>query len=476
MKQALLFILILTSTSSIIFPQGTGSTGAMDARTTAMGRTYTIVSRGVYSFGRNPANLMLSENKHFEFATYLPLPNLNFRVGTDFINLEEYNYFFGGETDATGATVGRTLTDDDKQRMIDLFEDGGNVFSEINLTHFALTYKVNEKIGAFGFAMSDAVNIGLKFPSGIIDLALYGNPIDKVYNFNDLDINFSWLRNYNITYARDLPFVFPKVFKQFSLGLSLKIVQGFAYTRVEKVNTTFTTTAQNEIVGDANILAFTAFSPDFGIKYDFESIEKQSSYSFFPKAAGSGTGFDIGIATVLSEKVKVGLAITDIGSMTWDKGTAQFVSSGNFKIDDILDSKQTDTLKHAFIGEAMPIGSFTSKLPTALRLGVSYQFYGSQDSSGYLLSLDYNQGLNEEPGNTLTPRVSLGGEWNPGRWWPYLRGGFSFGGLVGFTWAIGGGVGLGPAKLDIAITDFQNAIAPNSAKRLAFYFSSRWIF
>lgn len=476
MKQTLITFLILASAFTTNLAQGTGSLGAMDARTTAMGRTYTIVSRGVFALNRNSANLMLSENKHLQISTHFPLPNLSFKVGTDFMDLEEYNYFFGGEADATGATSGRLLTDDDKQRMIDLFQDGGKIFSEINLMHFAATYKVNEKIGAFGFAMGDAIYIDFRFPSGIIDLAMYGNPIDKVYNFNNLDINASWIRSYGLSYARDLPFVFPKVFKQFSAGITFKIVQGFAYARVENVNTTFTTTAQNEIVGDANILAYTAFSPDFGVKYDFEDEEKSSSFSPFPQAAGSGTGIDIGFSARLNDKINVGLAITDIGSITWDKGTAQFVSSGSFKIDDVLNNEQTDTLKNAFIGESKPIGSFDSDLPTALRIGVSYQIYGSLDTAGYMLSLDYNQGLNDEPGNSTTPRVSLGGEWNPGKWFPYLRGGFSFGGLVGFTWSIGGGIGLGPAKLDLAITDFQNAVVPSNAKRLAFYLSSRWVF
>lgn len=476
MKHTLFLLLILLSATSLLLPQGNGSLGAMDARTTAMGRTYTILSRGVYSLGRNPANLMFSENKHFELATHLPLPNMSFKVGSDFIDLGEYNYFFGGETDATGATVGRTLTDSDKQRMIALFESGGKIFTEVNFTHFAVSYKANEKIGAFGFGLGDAINVDFRFPSGIIDLALYGNPIGKVYNFNDLGLNASFIRNISFSYARDLPFILPKVFKQFSVGLSVKLVQGYAYARVEKVNTTFTTTAQNEITGDANILAYTAISPDFGVKYKFESEEKTASFGAFPQAAGSGTGIDFGISTKISDKLNIGLAITDIGSMTWDKGTAQFVSKGAFLVDDLTNSEQLDTLKNAFIGEAQPIASFTSELPTALRLGASYQFYGSQDSAGYVLSLDYNQGFNDEPGNSKTPRFSLGGEWNPGSWWPYLRGGISVGGLVGFTWAIGGGVSLGPAKLDLAITDFQNAIAPSSAKRLAFYLSSRWIF
>lgn len=476
MKHTLLILLFLFSATSLILPQGNGSLGAMDARTTAMGRTYTILSTGVYTIGRNPANLMFSENKHFEFATHLPLPNLNFKIGTDFIDLEEYNYFFGGETDAAGNVSGRLLTADDKKRMVDLFEGGGKIFTEINLTHFAVSYKVNEKIGAFAFGVGDAINVELGFPSGIIDLALNGNPIGKVYNFNDLGFNASFLRSYSFSYARDLPFILPKVFKQFSLGLSVKLVKGYAYARVEKVNTTFTTTAQNEIVGDANILAYTAFSPDFGVKYKFESEEKTSSFTAFPTPAGTGTGIDLGISTKVSDKMNIGFAITDIGSMIWNKGAAQFVSDGNFKIDDITSPEQIDTLKNAFVGEAKPIENFTSKLPTALRLGVSYQFYGSQDSAGYVLSLDYNQGFNDEPGNSKTPRFSLGGEWNPGSWWPYLRGGISVGGLVGFTWAIGGGISLGPAKLDLAITDFQNAVAPNSAKRLALYLSSRWIF
>ena len=95
MKKYIISAVLIIITSSLSFAQY-GSTGSVDARGMSMAKTYNAASNGVFALGINPANLMFSEDKYFEFSTVLPLPDLALSTGTNFISINDFNYFFGG--------------------------------------------------------------------------------------------------------------------------------------------------------------------------------------------------------------------------------------------------------------------------------------------------------------------------------------------------------------------------------------------
>ncbi len=78
------------------------------------------------------------------------------------------------------------------------------------------------------------------------------------------------------------------------------------------------------------------------------------------------------------------------------------------------------------------------------------------------------------PGNSVNPRISVGGEWKPMDWIPYIRTGFSFGGNFGFHWAFGLGFRADMLEFNIATTDLQTLIAPNSSKYISVSIGSSW--
>ncbi|MCL6100157.1 MAG: hypothetical protein M1391_16465, partial [Bacteroidetes bacterium] len=177
---ALLFVLC-----GKVFSQG-GSIGASDARSMGMAKTYTASSFGLYSLGINPANLYRDSTKKVELIIPLPLPNVAANIGTNFMTIDEYNYFFGySTTDSTGKKIGRYLNTADKQRLKDLFADGGTVTSDLEVRLFAVSVKPNDKFGTIAFSISDVISSNVTFPKGIIDLGIDGNLPNKVFNFND---------------------------------------------------------------------------------------------------------------------------------------------------------------------------------------------------------------------------------------------------------------------------------------------------
>jgi len=470
MKTLFISSIVIALLSVSLFAQA-GSTGLTDPVSAAMGKTYTTTTRGIYAIGINPANLALSDTGHIEVV--LP-PDLSLRVGTDFLSINEYNYFFGGVRDSTGKKVGRFLNNSDKDRLRNLFKDGGKIFLDASSLDLAFSYKPSEKFGAIGFTVQDVFSTKFNFPAGVIDLAVSGNPIGSEYNFNDFRLKSWYLRTYTLAYARNFNNLFPKLFKNFSIGVSYKYVAGYGYASLDKNKIVLKTNADGTITETTDLVFHTSVSPDFGISYNFDSTTSgnSSNISVFPTAAGSGHAFDIGFAAELNDEWSFGLAITDIGSITWKEQTVEYTSNSTYIITDVSDSTQRNSL----VDSIKIIGKYTSKfrsaMPTCLRLGATYIFVPNL----FKLAADINIGFNDNPRNETSPRFSIGGEWNPLKWLPYLRGGFSFGGDESFSWSVGFGVNAGSVEFNVATSDFQYIFAPKDANKLSCSFGWRWRF
>ncbi|MCX6169359.1 MAG: DUF5723 family protein [Ignavibacteriales bacterium] len=455
-----------------IFPQASGSIGIADARSAAMGKTSVTSSFGLRAIGSNPANLFSDSLKHVEFVISFPLPNLSGSVGTNFMTIDEYNYFFGTKTkDAEGKNVGRYLTDADKSRLKNLFADGGAVTSDIQLQYFAISIKPSNAFGTISFSMGDVFSSNVTIPKGLVSIALDGNPVNQLYNFNDTKLKAWWLRKYSLSYARSINIL--PVFQKISVGVSFNIIQGFAYVGTEHVNTQLTTGAGNIITGKGDFLAYAAFSPDFNVKYDFDkstTVKKDFNFTPFPTPAGNGLGLDFGLNAKLNDVWSFGFSITDIGSVKWNKNAAQYSSNSPIYLDDLSSQSQRDSLVKALVGKdnGKYISEFTTQLATALHLGASMQL------NNLLLAFDYNQGFNDQPRNSKKPRVSVGADWVLGFF--ALRTGLSFGGFDKFNWGLGCGFDFGFLEMNFGTPDFESVVVPNSAKRVTVAIDSRWKF
>jgi len=471
-KNLLFFILLIFVFSFKSFPQY-GSSGTTDARSVGLAKTYNSTSTGIYSLGINPANLAFMEEGSVEFATFFPLPYVSVHSGTDFLSIEKLNYYFGGVDGKA-----RVLTDADKQNFNKLFSDGGFIFTSFSANLLSLAWKPSIDAGTFAFSISDFAGTNVTIPQAIVDLGLNGNQPGKRYNLNDEKFKSWWIRDYSFTYSREFQSESRNWLNNVSTGVSFKLVQGFYYAGIEKVNTNFETGTYYEIQGIADIIGYSSFSGNFGVKYDFDSTEHQSSFSPFMAPAGSGLGFDFGVTFQIENNWNIALALTDIGSINWTKNTAEFVAAGDIYVDDLTDSEQLDSLVEKLTGDARSIKNFSTGLPTAFRFGLGYMLNEEENflPGTLLLGVDYNQGFNDLPGNSKNPRVSFGFEWKPGDWIPYLRSGFSVGGIDGFAWALGLGMYTGLIEFNFATSYFQSVITPNSAKQVSIAFGSRWKF
>ncbi len=460
--------------------QGIGSNGAMNAKNLAMAATNAVSARGVFAIGVNPANLVIKQNHKWEFSTLLPLPTLTATIGNDFFSLNDYKYFFTGVTNDNGQKEGRHLTVNDKERLLKLFDQGTLVNTSVGTTILAFSMYPNKKIGALGFSVNDWTSVNLNFPKEILELLLYGNQKGKTFSLNDLDFKGWYLRNYSLSYSRDLSELFPDAFKFFAVGITLKMVHGLFYSGVDYINTSIETKDNYDISIQGNSRILTAASPSFGIKYDFEdeNIEKQQNIGFFNKPAGTGYGVDLGIYAGINKAWSFAIALTDLGTIKWNNGVVAYSSNGSYTIKNVTDKGLLDSLKNSLKGKGSYAEPFSTSLATAMKLGVGLQIdklLKRKFPGKMLLEFNYHQGFNTMPGNTKKERFSFGMQWTPFKWFNF-RSGLSLGGYDKFNWAIGFGFDTGILDLDFAASYFQSFLDGNNAKRLGVAMSSRWKF
>jgi hypothetical protein len=448
-----------------------GSNGVVDARSMSMGKTYNSNASGIYSIGINPANILKGEYR-FEISSVLPLPAVSVGTGSNFISLDEINYYFGGVNGEP-----KYLTEQDKQNLNKLFSDGGVMFASVSANLFSFKFFLSKEIGSFAFSINDFASSRVVFPRALVDVALTGNELLKPYNFDEADVKAWWIRSYSLSYAREIFGKNKWVFDSFNAGISFKLVHGFSYAGTERNNTNFSTGASAELIGKTDLLGYSSFSDDLGVKYKFDSTSRKSHFSIFPSPAGVGFGFDLGASASL-ERWNFSLSVTDIGKIKWDKNVAEFSSLGNIYIDDLANKEQRDSAKEVLELNSKKTDRFYTSLATAIRFGASYLLGVSKEEfpGTLLLSFDFNQGLNNMPGNNVVPRFSIGAEWKPKDWFPYFRTGFSLGGGIPFGWAFGIGVDADILELHFATSDMQGAFSPNSSKVISFSLSSRWKF
>lgn len=219
------------------------------------------------------------------------------------------------------------------------------------------------------------------------------------------DLQLSVLNEFNLAWGTrliDLPLF------QLSAGAGYRYIQGVGIVDIR--------------VRPGDLSAYSSMSPIFDL--DYGGMVSNPSFNLRDGAnglqpVGKGHGFDVGLAMEAGKAVRLGLAVTDIGHMTW-KGN--LLTANDQKLKRL---KSEGIGSYNFIKEAAEIfatGSdslFTyqtgqerrAELPTKLRAGA-----GLRISEFFEAGLDVTLPLNNVAGNITTPFVGAGLDYKPTRW------------------------------------------------------------
>jgi hypothetical protein len=434
-----------------------------NVRGVSMARTFVVDSRSVDCLGINPANLALDDRLPFTLA----LPSVGVRLSSELINYDAYNNYFTGVPDPQnpGKRIQKVLTQQDKNDLLGLFPDNGSTRADLEANIVGLSIQMG-RIGSLGFDITEHIGTRLDLPKEYMKVFLFGfDSLGSNYNFNGTSASAWWWREMNFSYANRLPWQLPFV-HDVHFGVGFKIVKGYGVMVTDHYKGSI---ANNVVSGNQYELqaAFDFLTKRSGTNAFGTDSSNKATFDFkpFPDPAGKGTGFDLGLNGMIGDKLRFGVSLTDIGKITWDQNLIETYGSYNATLTDPFNTAQQDSLKTGFKGSNRPGSSFTTALPTKLRVGVAFQ---TKDMpvvryipGNMLMEIDYNQGLNNSLGNSTIPRVSIGTEWRLIPILP-LRTGITLGGGDQFRWAFGFGLDVWVISLDVGTENFGMLFSPSS--------------
>ena len=236
---------------------------------------------------------------------------------------------------------------------------------------------------------------------------------------NGSEIKMTWTREYNFSYGKKI--FGDSIFALFG-GVGIKYVQGLALIDVQASN--------NQLSG------YSSISPAFNINYGAAAAQANqiSQSGGLPKSVGSGYGFDFGVNAIIKNKLKIGFAINNVGSILW-KGNAYklrdtfLIKTTNVGLQNYNLISQLSNMFSAGAGGLISLQgqkNITTQLPGMMRAGASLVL-GKKGEIG----VDFVVPLNSStPGSFQNPVISIGGDFKPLSWLK-LQAGFVSGGNYG---------------------------------------------
>ncbi len=434
------------------------SQNVFDVRSMSMGNTSVSSSYDIDAFNQNPANILnqrLNSNSLIYFNLSL---NAGMFTSSEYLSMDFYDDYF--TKDDNGNT--RYLTVNDKANILN---EASDQISNYLASAKTLSVIYNTKnIGTFGLSIDERTN-GNFIPSrDFLELGLYGNEADRVYDLSENEINAYWIRELNITYAKRLQIKNNNLFDQVSLGASVKPQFGLYYLNTQSNDLTIFTDDSNTVRSAGRV------------EFLYAGLTDDNDFEYSLGNAGFGFGFDLGVNARLKNVskngyVNIGLSITDLGYITWNKNTNSYYNDGSFIITDITEKSQIDSLKDIIKGTKTPVPDFTTALSPTFRLGVSYKIIDrlkneTLNNERATIAVDYVQGLSEDLGGTTKPIIGIGGEYNVSKVLS-PRIGFAFGGLQEFAMGIGLGINAGPVIIDLGTYNIASIFEPRATSKFS---------
>lgn len=216
-------------------------------------------------------------------------------------------------------------------------------------------------------------------------------------------IKMVWNRSYNFGYGRKL-FGKDSVFVLYG-GIGGRIIQSMAMFQLESDNN--------------GLYMYSSITPAFDIDYGNISGANILNYNGgIPPAVGNGYGIDLAASAILFSKLKVAVAVNNIGSVTYKRNvyTVKDTLLGSFALGGLDQANITSSVNQMLRdgGILTLVGQEKYKLDNAadFRLGASFEPF-KFIRFGFDLVAPFNR---ENPGSLQNAIFSFGGDLRPLKW------------------------------------------------------------
>ncbi len=253
-------------------------------------------------------------------------------------------------------------------------------------------------------------------------------------------VKFSWNRYYNFGYGRKI--IGDSSFAIYA-GVGGRFIQSTAMFDFESSN--------------GQLKLYSSISPSFNLDYGAvantnPSASPQNSTGF-PTSVGNGYGLDFSVSVRLLKHIKLGLAVNNLGSVTYNTNVYSVRDTlvGEISVDGLSNNNVTDALK-IFMkdgGLLNLVGEEKVTIQNAanIRLGGSIEL-GKMIQVGFDFVAPFNK---DNPGSIQNAVFSVGGEIRPIKWIA-LSAGYYGGGIYQHNIPVGINFILGNGRYELGIS------------------------
>lgn len=432
-----------------------------DVRSLSMGNTGVSNSYDIDALNNNPANILKQRTNNNSSAYFSIFTNFNFHINSEYFSYDFYDKYFTSNSETNPIF----LSNSDKEFIVNNASDEP-VNISVLLKELALVFNI-KNFGSLGISLDERLTGNFKVSKDPIELGLYGNEINRIYDFTGTGYKGTWVRQLNITYAKNIKPKKNKLFDDLSFGISVKPQFGQYFANTDRNDLTITTNNNLEVRGTGQI------------DFLFSGTSEDNTIKISATPAGFGFGFDFGINAGIKNisrygQMNIGLSLNDLGYIKWTKNTNRYNYNGNYIVTDITDPAQLDSLNKIVKGTKVNVPAFTTSLPLNLRIGLTYKIFSkpvaevfkNNDNETASLSFEYIQGFNDNFGSSKKPSVGIGGEYNVTNVLS-PRIGLILGGNEKFALNFGLGIDTGPVIIDLGTYNFTSVFNRKKATKVS---------
>lgn len=378
---------------------------------TATGSGYSTSSITDYQcLGINPANLGWRWNSH---AINLGFLETGLSVYSEAMTKKQVTDILFRD-DAT-------LTYAERQQAAKDF-NGKLTWSSLGITWLGFSYQ-HEKIGGFAVSIRERAQWSTVFNENASNFLFLGfndpyfdslavnlgdttgystNPQWASDIYNGSNLQFIWYREYNFGYGRQI--VNKENFTLYG-GFAVKYIQAYGSFQYSQEG--------------SDLTAYYSLSPIFNV--DNETPTPSQITGDGLKKVGDGFGFDVGLSFLVMKKLRIGLALNDIGSVKWNGNLYQGYNTSVWKINssgitnfNIFEQGRLIQSNNAPDDPGLWEGLADKRvsLPTNFRAGASYRFNPKIEAGADL----YVPVEKDVPGFYGKSVLGIGGKFDPAKW------------------------------------------------------------
>lgn len=374
------------------------------------GRSYSLTSQGLDAVGLNPALLGLEQDKHFQISIF-PISAFGIDAGPSFRDVSALSNVFNSN---------QTFSADSARNAFLNLVSNHKLSGRGDARIFGLYYYM-PSIGGLALTWTSHAGIRADVPQEFIDFFGSDQAISNILTkelstTSPFDIQGIWYNEFGGSFGKTLIHDSTGFLHDFSIGGAIKYVVGIGYMGIDPDN-------YLRLIPRNSATEFVAnYKMRFAYPDEFDPTKIPNRFSFdilSSQSAGSGIGFDLGTTIGLialannQPALRLSVSACDIGSIKWDKNTQIrhadsvdfYVATQAAKLQDIVDSLSR------LAGKLENVSSFTTPLPSVLRIGASLDLAGigiNPLGTNFIGTVEYSTGLTDVVGSPKNDRIGVG--------------------------------------------------------------------